>query len=346
MTRRNLCINPALTVDATGWGGGSTPTRVSVTGFPRAWAAEYTTSSFMSTAPTDTGAVTVGATYTVSIYARSNTFNVNSGNIYIEWVNGSGTGFGYPAAGWTAPFATVTRISVTAAAPAGAVACRVIVDGINFPISPGDFTAALIEESATLGDYFDGDSPSATWDGTPGGSSSTLVDAAVVTAVGTAGTIRVRPGSGAISTVQAASPTGSAGTIRVRASAGVVTAVSNVEVTGRAATIRLRPGAGAVYAGQAVALPGAAATIRARPSPGTVTAAAGVIVAGPAASIRLRAAQPTITTVQAQTLVGRAASIRIRAGLGRVSARTPSADDITIRLGPSRRRWAARSSHH
>ncbi|MER7212455.1 hypothetical protein ABT340_35830 [Streptosporangium sp. NPDC000239] len=185
-TRRNLCTNPALSVDATGWGGGAAPTRTAVTGFVRPWAAEYASGTFASSAATSTGAVTVGATYTVSAYARSNTFQVNSGSIYIEWINGSGTGFGYPAASWSAPFNTVTRISVTAVAPEGAVAARVIIDGINFPISPGDFTAVLIEEAGTLDAYFDGDSAGASWDGTAGLSSSTLTDtsASAVTAYG------------------------------------------------------------------------------------------------------------------------------------------------------------------
>ncbi|MFF4417077.1 hypothetical protein ACFYY8_31540 [Streptosporangium sp. NPDC001559] len=174
-TRRNLCLNPALDVDTTGWSGGSAPTRVTVSGFDRANAAEYTTSgSYCSTAATATNAVTVGLSYTLSIYARTSVFNVNSGTLFVEWVNGSGGGFGYPSSGFTMTANTVTRLSITATAPSGAVAARLIVDGVNFSINPADFTMALIEESADLGAYFDGNTAGAAWDGTPGLSSSTL----------------------------------------------------------------------------------------------------------------------------------------------------------------------------
>lgn len=177
--RHNLCRNPALGVDVTGWGGSSTPARTAVTGFGRGWAGRYTAGTFISTAATATGAVTVGQTYTVSLYLRTASFGVGVGAIYIEWINSGGSGFGYPSANYSASAATVTRVSVTAVAPAGAVAARVIVDGINYSVNVTDFTMVLIEQ-ATLQDYFDGDSPGASWDSTPGLSSSTLPDAAPV----------------------------------------------------------------------------------------------------------------------------------------------------------------------
>lgn len=176
--RHNLCRNPALGVDVTGWGGSSTPARTAVTGFDRSWAARYTAGTFISTAAT--GAVTVGQTYTVSVSLRTASFGVSSGAIYIEWINAGGGGFGYPSANYSASAATVTRVSVTAVAPAGAVAARVIVDGINYSVNTADFTTVLIEQAVSLQDYFDGDSPGASWDGTPGLSSSTLPDAAPV----------------------------------------------------------------------------------------------------------------------------------------------------------------------
>ena len=173
--RHNLCTNPALGVDVTGWGGGSTPTRTAVTGFNRGWAARYVAGTFMSTAATSSGAVTTGVDYTLAVQLRVATFNVPSGAIYIEWINAGGSGFGYPSASFTASIGAVTRVSITATAPANAVAARVIIDGINYNINATDFTALLIEPVGALGSYFDGDTvPGGSWDGTPGLSASTL----------------------------------------------------------------------------------------------------------------------------------------------------------------------------
>ncbi|MEV4093793.1 hypothetical protein [Streptosporangium saharense] len=168
-------MNPALSVDASGWGGG-TVNRVSVTGFERSTAAQYTAGSFASTAATDTGAIVEGLPFTVAVAVRSNVFPVHSGTIYIEWLTSGGSGFGYPSAPFTLTAGVVSRVSVTATAPSGAVACRGILDGINFSVTPADITAALIEQTSSLLDYFDGDSTSAIWDGVPGLSSSTLAD--------------------------------------------------------------------------------------------------------------------------------------------------------------------------
>ncbi|MEV7013297.1 hypothetical protein [Streptosporangium sp. NPDC051022] len=319
-TRHNLCQNPALANNNSGWGGASTPARVSVSGFGRSTAAEYTAGSYGATAATSTGAVTVGATYTLSVYVRTVSSQVNSGTLFIEWLNAGGSGFGYPSANYTLSTQVLTRLSITATAPANAVACRLIVDGINFPINTTHISMVLTEETATLDTYFDGDTAGATWDGTPGNSASTFVDSATITATGTAGAIRLRPGSATITAAQAAPVSAAAGTVRLRAGAGQVTAVQNASPAGSSGRIVTRAGSGAATAAAAVALTGAAG------------------------SIRLRAAQPLITAVQQQTLTGRAVSIRVRAGRGQVAARTPSAGDIAIRLGATRRGWAARSS--
>ncbi|MEU1736466.1 hypothetical protein [Streptosporangium sp. NPDC020145] len=164
-----------MSVDASGWGGG-TLTRVSVTGFERSTAAQYTAGSFASTAATDTGAIVEGLPFTVAVAVRSNVFPVHSGTIYIEWLTSGGSGFGYPSAPFTLTAGVVSRVSVTATAPSGAVACRGILDGINFSVTPADITETLIEQTSSLLDYFDGDSASAVWDGVPGLSSSTLAD--------------------------------------------------------------------------------------------------------------------------------------------------------------------------
>lgn len=216
-TRHNLCQNPACSVSIAGWGGASTPAQTPVTGFGRTTAARYTAGTFMSTAATSSGAVTAGLDYTLSIYVRVATFAVPSGVIYVEWINAGGSGFGYPSASFTASIGAVTRVSITATAPANAVAARVVVDGINYNINTADFTALLIEQAGTLGTYFDGDSPSASWDGTAGLSSSTLTDTQI-SAVTARSTLAL---SGAASARKLAPATGQAaaglaGTIAAR----------------------------------------------------------------------------------------------------------------------------------
>lgn len=324
-TRRNLCLNPALDIDITGWSGGSTPTRTSVTGFGRSWAAEYTAGTYASTAATATSAVTVGLSYTVSVYVRSNVFQVNSGNIYIEWINGGGSGFGYPAAGYTVPANTPTRASVTATAPSGAVACRAIVDGINFPISSGDFTMVLIEQTDTLGSYFDGNTASASWDGTPGLSSSTLTEGP--TAVSSADT-----GSGAdaatLAAVAASMDTG-AGT-DAGALAATLTAAdpaTAVEAATLAADISTAADTGTSVEVATVGLGASDAA--------TAADAASLAASSPVADLAA-ATEAAIVTV-------RITAADTGTAVDNAHALVPG-QDITIRLGPSRRGWSARTS--
>lgn len=177
-TRHNLCINPALLNNNTGWGGGSTPARTAVSGFARSWAARYTAGTFAATGPTSLSAVTVGLTYTLSVYFRP-TSNAG-GSIYVEWLNSGGGGFGYPFASYSGSAGAVTRASITAVAPTNAVGARIVMDGVNYGVNNTDFTAVLIEQAGAVDVYFDGDSASASWDGTAGNSSSTLTDSLVV----------------------------------------------------------------------------------------------------------------------------------------------------------------------
>ncbi|WP_433237783.1 hypothetical protein ACQPYK_29585 [Streptosporangium sp. CA-135522] len=68
-----------------------------------------------------------------------------------------------------------TRLSTTARN----AACDAVVDlldGVNYSVNNLDATMVLIEESGSAGDYFDGSSLGASWDGTAGLSASTLND--------------------------------------------------------------------------------------------------------------------------------------------------------------------------
>jgi hypothetical protein len=179
MARRNLCINPTLSVANTGWGGASTPARqTGLSGFVRTFGARYSSGTF-ATSPASP--ITVGLVYTVSVYVRSNVFNWNSGNVYAEFLNSGGGTVSAPSQAFSSASGVVTRVSVAnVTAPVGAVTLRIVVDGNNFGSSNSDLVAALIEQVAAVGTYFDGDSPLGSWDGTVGLSSSTLADPATL----------------------------------------------------------------------------------------------------------------------------------------------------------------------
>jgi hypothetical protein len=173
--RHNLCTNPALKFDAAGWGGnGSAPVRTDVTaeGFGRQWAAHYVDGSF---ARTPTGAVTPALDYTFSFYRYVGGAAGTGGNaVYIEWNLSAGNGgptYLQVSPLWTA--LTLERVSVTGTAPANAVSAALVVDG-SYTARPTDMSMMLIEQVNALDTYFDGDSPAATWDGTPGNSPSTI----------------------------------------------------------------------------------------------------------------------------------------------------------------------------
>lgn len=176
-TRHNLCPNPAVGVDVTGWAGGETPVRTDVTGqgFPRSWAARYSTATY-SFGPV--GAATPGLSYTVSAWVRPTNFTVG-GTLAILWADAGANEIGesttpFPAA----PTGAATRVSVSGTAPASTVSLRLLHFGEDYAGNPCLFTGLLYEQAAALGSYFDGSSLGASWDGTPDLSPSTLVDAA------------------------------------------------------------------------------------------------------------------------------------------------------------------------
>ncbi|MGW4422535.1 hypothetical protein [Streptosporangium sp. NPDC004631] len=325
--RHNLCTNPALGVDVTGWGGGSTPARTAVTGFARPWAARYTAGTFMSTAPTNVSAVTPGLDYTLAIYVRVATFNVGAGAIYIEWINAGGSGFGYPSANFTASIGAVTRVSITGTAPANAVAARVIIDGINYNINTTDFTALLIEQTGTLGTYFDGDSTNGSWDGTPGLSASTLTTAPPIT--GTAALTLPTLTSAAAATLTASATAAAA--LPPLTSALAATTTTSGQIS--AALLSLAAAAAAT-----TAVVAAASAVL----PALTGAAAGTLTVSGAATASLPALTAALTGAVSPTGVIACQLPRLTAHLTGTSD-AAAADDIAIRLGPTRRRWSART---
>lgn len=181
-TRHNTCENPSLSVSDAGWGdgGADVPARTAVSGFPVAFAAQYSGGGSFRRTPL--GVASVGVEYTVSLYVRPASLAIGSGVIYIEWLRSNMTAISYPQAGFTASSGVVTRISLTATAPAETAYVRVILDGWSTGSNVTDISAVLYEASATAQSYFDGDTaPGGSWDGTTGLSASSLVPTVIGT---------------------------------------------------------------------------------------------------------------------------------------------------------------------
>ncbi|NUP24020.1 MAG: hypothetical protein HOZ81_49795 [Streptomyces sp.] len=68
-------------------------------------------------------------------------------------------------------------MSITGTAPASTTGLRLLHFSENYAVNPCNFTAVLYELSGSLGTYFDGNTAGASWDGTAGNSTSTLLDA-------------------------------------------------------------------------------------------------------------------------------------------------------------------------
>lgn len=181
MARSNLSLNPCLSVNSTDWtnyGSGSVPTRaIGVTGFPdRTTAALYTSDGFIPTAPTALGACSPGLPYTLSVYVKLTV--PWTGTAYVEWLGGGGGVLTYDSDAFSLTANVASQVWLTKTAPASTAACRMIVENLSMGTNTCYVSQMLIEQSATLNSYGDGDSPGWTWDGTAGNSASTLPDAA------------------------------------------------------------------------------------------------------------------------------------------------------------------------
>lgn len=176
-TRRNLCPNPALNVNAAGWGGdGSAPARTAVSGFSRPYAAVYSSGTYIRT---PAGLASLTTQYTLSI--EISTPVAASGHIYIEWQRNDTSVIQYTTASYSVGANTVTRISVTDVSPTDATvyAAAIIVDGINLASNGATCSAVLMEQLPNPGFYFDGDTAGASWDGSAGASTSSLTQAMI-----------------------------------------------------------------------------------------------------------------------------------------------------------------------
>lgn len=171
-TRKNASPNPALKNNATGWGGGSTPTRsTGLVGLPRSTGAHYSANSYASTPAVAAGP---GETWTLSVYFRNNTgTNLGSKTVYFVCQK-PGDDFSITTS--VALPTGDTRVSITGVTLSGTTGLYMLIDSFNATLGTGvEITAALFEKVSGPPDtYFDGDTVGAVWDGTDGNSSSTL----------------------------------------------------------------------------------------------------------------------------------------------------------------------------
>lgn len=173
-TRYNLCPNPCLKTNSADWYGPTGAQRISsLTGMPRStgWrAASHATSSN----PGPNGEVTAGLPHTFSAYVKPNF--TGTVQLYIdfrdsafEWMSGGSS------QNVSVTNGVVQRVSRTFTPPTGAAFAL-----MGYRFSSGDYmdiTGVLYEQTDTVKDYFDGDSPYGSWDsGTDGTSTLTPPD--------------------------------------------------------------------------------------------------------------------------------------------------------------------------
>lgn len=170
--RVNLLPNPSWELDTSGWTG--TSRTVSAGAAPVISGTSYASVS-SSTISAKQYAI-AGTAYTASGWFTRGSA-ARTVTIGIRFYNGAGTELDPPTLTQTSLVTqdVPERRSMTRTAPAGTVSMSVVVSANN--VTNGD--AFLLEPSATLGDYFDGDSTAATgyyayWTGTPHNSTARL----------------------------------------------------------------------------------------------------------------------------------------------------------------------------
>lgn len=172
MSRQNLSPNPACGANVTGWAGGATPAQSgSVSGFPVPSGAVYTAGTFQQT---PTGAATPGVVYTGSVYVLSAGFPQSGKTLYLAFTRSVGGDDFSNTTSFSVPASTVTRISITATAPASTTGMYLVLDAMNAASATITLSANLMEAAPALDTYFDGNTGGASWDGTANNSTSTL----------------------------------------------------------------------------------------------------------------------------------------------------------------------------
>jgi hypothetical protein len=178
--RRNLIINPSFEVDLIGWNITGTNARNTVEFFTgiASLSMSYTSAATVLATQTTRIACNVGASYTASFYLKQ---SVDTGLVVCNfmWYNSAGTLVLDDTHQSNDPNTSWQRFSQTRVCPATAVTFALRIyqesgEGGGATSTINYLDAVLIEESATLGSYFDGSSNGGTWTGTANNSTSTL----------------------------------------------------------------------------------------------------------------------------------------------------------------------------
>lgn len=193
--RRNLCPNPSLDNNSTGYAvaftrsgiGATAPARsntvpsqdgtiygfINVTGN----GSTSTTVSDVDVALPLCADVTAGLPHTFSLHVQHNQAGAAL-EWYVRWENDAGTNLGISRGGRHPMFpAQWVRHHLTATAPAGATRAvpQVWLSGMTDTVARSfRYDAVLYEQADTPGDYFDGGTTDGAWEGTAGNSASTL----------------------------------------------------------------------------------------------------------------------------------------------------------------------------
>ncbi|MGH3096496.1 MAG: phage distal tail protein, partial [Streptosporangiales bacterium] len=181
--RRNASTNPALSVDDAGWHGddgtGAAGARAAVSGFDRAYG--FTVTAAADTVKINTGTVVLGQKQTWTLSASVSCSAADSLYVYAHFNDADGTYLGWVRnSSITVAADTVTRVAITAVAPTGAASGY--LQAYFKDTAVGDvasMTMFLAEQADAAGEYFDGASSGASWEGTAGASASTLTGSAL-----------------------------------------------------------------------------------------------------------------------------------------------------------------------
>lgn len=165
--RYNLNPNPAFQVDKAGWFPTSATIVTGVTGLPRTTALRIPAAGDI-VAPR--ASVTAGMTYRLSEYLKGDGVAA-SGTFQVHWYGANQYLGATTSQNWTVTQAGVTRLDTgSVVAPAGADQMLLFAKTNNAVL----VSCSLYEPGSALGEYFDGATLGAKWDGTVGSSSSTL----------------------------------------------------------------------------------------------------------------------------------------------------------------------------
>ena len=183
--RINNFINPSAEVDASSWGANlATIARITTDAYSGSSSIEATyagTAGDIWVSPTSSGLLPVvaGQPYTFSVYVKdvstAKTFQVG-----LDWYTGTPAYISSNSSAFvTVSTSAWTRISVTGTAPSTATQVGFRIRANDTPITgtKARFDAALFEQSATLGNYFDGSTTASgdftyAWSGTANASTS------------------------------------------------------------------------------------------------------------------------------------------------------------------------------